>query len=265
MQKTLLSVITLMLLSIGVNAQTTASPGKTSSVFFGLNFDLGVPIGDFKTYNDEVAAGGGFNIFFQPSHKIPFLIGFDLAILGNGHKTQRETLVAEIKAGDIVIETLYFPLRAETSNVITKGSLNLRLQSPTNFFKPYIDGLVGFNHFSTTTSIYDESEELYFSEDDNPLITSSSQNSSWTYSYGGALGLMIEINENMLIDLRFAYTFGGEAEYYVEDDIDQWDIEFNTTLAPDDDIDPDEITIAAYPKQSKTDLVLGSIGLTFKF
>lgn len=265
MQKTLLALSFLLLLAAATKAQTTHPTGKTSNVFFGLNFDLGIPTGEFKTFNDEIAAGGGFNIFFQPSHKIPVLIGFDLAFLGNGFKIQRETLVAEIKAGDVVIETLYFPLRAETYNTITKGNLNLRVQSPTKFFKPYIDGLVGFNHFRTATSIYDESEELYFSEADNPLISSTVQNSSWTFSYGGALGLMVELNENMLIDVRFAYTMGGEAEYYVEDDIEEWEIEFNTSLAPEEEIDPEDISIAAFPKESKTDMILGTIGLTFKF
>jgi len=265
MKKIILTLTIVVSTVVFSKAQTTAAPGKTFNVFFGLNFDLGIPNGEFKTINDEIAVGGGFNLFFQPSYKIPVLIGFDLAFLGNGRKTQRETLVAEIKAGDVVIETLYFPLRAETYNSITKGHLNLRVQSPTKFFKPYIDGLVGFNHFGTTTSIYDESEELYFSEDDNPLISSTSQNSSWAFSYGGAVGLMVEINENMLIDVRFAYTLGGEAEYYVEDDIEQWEIEFNTSLAPDEEIDPDDISIAAFPKESKTDMILGTVGLTFKF
>ncbi|MFI5172396.1 MAG: hypothetical protein ACHQFW_08395 [Chitinophagales bacterium] len=247
-----------------MHAQTTHAV-KSSAVFFGLDFQLGIPIHDFKNYNDDVAVGGGFNLFFQPSVKIPFLIGFDLGFMNNGYKSQDETLTADIVAGGTVIETLYIPLRIETSNSITTGHLDLRVQSPTKFFKPYIDGLIGFNHFSTSTSIYDESEEYYLSEADNPLITTSKQNSDWTFSYGGAAGLMVEMSESFLIDLRIAYTMGGEASYYVEDDIDEWDVVITTVPSDPDDISDDDIAIAAIPKYSKTDMIIGTVGVAFKF
>ena len=156
-------------------------------------------------------------------------------------------------------------MRIETSNTISTGHLNLRVQSPTKFFKPYVDGILGFNNFSTKTSIYDESEEYYLSEEDNPLITSSKQNSDWTFSYGGAAGLMIELNENMLIDLRVAYSLGGNASYFVEDDIDEWEVVFNTIPTSQEEVDEEDISIAAFPKESKTDMILGTVGITFKF
>ncbi|MBK8343452.1 MAG: hypothetical protein IPL12_09160 [Bacteroidetes bacterium] len=264
MQKFTLALI-LSLFVIGSSQAQTSTANKKSAVYFGMGFGLGFPFGEFKTFNDEVAPGGAFSLYFQPDKKIPVLIGFDMAILGNGHRSQTETLTAEITAGGTVIDVLYFPLRAETNNLITKGNVNLRVQAPTNIFKPYIDGLVGFNHFGTTTSIYDESEEYYFSEEDNPLITSSSQNSSWAFSYGGAVGLMVGINESLFIDLRFAYTLGSTAEYFVEDDIDQWDIEFSNTFVSEGDIDESDISIAAVPKESKTDMMVGTIGVSFKF
>lgn len=245
-------------------AQTT-HPAKSSSVFFGINFDLGIPINEFKTYNDEVAVGGGFNLFFQPSNKIPVLVGFDLAFMNNGFKTEDKTLTADIVVDDVVIDQLLFPMRIETSNTISTGHLNLRFQSPTKFFKPYLDGIIGFNNFSTTTSIYDESEEYYLSEEDNPLITSSKQNSDWTFSYGGAAGLMIELSETILIDLRVAYSLGGNASYFVEDDIDEWEVVFNTIPTTQEDVDEEDISIAATPKESETDMILGTIGLTFRF
>jgi opacity protein-like surface antigen len=251
--------------SLSAKAQSTIAPPQNTSVFFNLNFDMGIPMHEFKTYNDEIAVGGGFSLFFQPSNKIPVLVGFDLAIMGNGHKIQNETLTADIVAGTTVIETLYFPMRVETYNNITKGNLHLRVQSPTKFFKPYVDGMVGFNHFSTNTSIYDESEEYYLSEEDNPLITSSQQNSSWALSYGGAAGLMVQLKENVFIDVRCAYTLGTEAEYYVEDDIENWEITFNTIPTSQTDVSDEDIDISAVKKQSTTDMVLGTVGVTFKF
>ena len=209
--------------------------------------------------------GGGFNVFFQPSIKIPVLVGFDLSFMNNGHKSQEETLIAEITAGGTVIETLYLPLRVETYNTISTGHLNLRLLSPTKFFKPYLDGSIGFNNFSTNTSIYDESEEYYLSDADNPLITTSKQNSDWTFSYGGAAGLMVELIDNFLSDLKVAYMKGGEASYYVEDDIDEWEVVFTTIPTDPDDINDDDISIAAVPKTSKTDMIIGTDGVAFLF
>lgn len=265
MRLTLPIFISACILTSNLQAQSTIAPPANTSVLFNINFDLGIPMNEFKTYNDEVAAGGGFSLFFQPSNKIPVLVGFDMAFMGNGHKTQHETLTADIVAGTTVIETLYFPMRVETYNMITTGDVHLRVQSPTNFFKPYLDGMVGFNHFGTNTSVYDESEEYYLSEEDNPLITSSQQNSSWSLNYGGALGMMVQLNENIFLDVRCAYTFGGEAEYYVEDDIENWEIEFNTVPTSQDDVSDEDIDISAIKKQSHTDMIMGTIGLTFKF
>ena len=264
MQKFTLALILSCLVVGGASAQTSTLNPK-SDVYFGLGFALGFPFGEFKTYNDEVAPGGGFSLYYQPDKKIPVLVGFDLSILGNGRQSVTETLTAQITAGGTVIDELYFPLRTEISNTIVKGHFNLRIQSPTEVFKPYVDGLVGFNHFGTTTSIYDESEEYYFSEEDNPLITSSSQNSSWAFSYGGAAGFMVQFSETWFLDVRFAYTMGSEAEYFVEDDIEEWDVEFSTDFISQDEIDEEDISIAAVPKESRTNMMVGTIGFSFRF
>ena len=247
MQKLVLATLITLIGTSFVTAQTT-HPAKSSAVFLGLNFDLGIPINDFKNQNDNIAAGGGFDLYFQPSVKIPVLIGFDLGFLNNGYKVQHQTLYADIVSGGTVIQTLSFPLRVETTNSISTGHLNLRLQSPTKFFKPYVEGVIGFNHFSTNTSIYDESEEYYLSQQDNPLITSANQNSDWTFSYGAAGGLLVEVGENILINARGSYTRGGAAEYYVKDDIDNWEIVFNTVPTSSTDASGDDIDISAVKK-----------------
>lgn len=257
-------VLTTLTATQKAQAQTTHAV-QTYTVFLGLDLDMGIPINAFSDYNDHIAVGGGFNLFFQPTNKIPVLVGFDLGFLNNGYKMERQTLYADIVAGGTVIDQLEFPLRIETSNTITTGHINLRVQSPTRFFKPYIDGLIGFNNFSTNTSIYDESEEYYLSEEDNPLITRANQNSSWTFSYGAAAGLMVELNENILLDIRAAYTRGGEATYFVKDDIENWVVEFSTVPTSADTADESEIDISAVPKESTTDMVQGAVGITIKF
>ncbi len=264
MQKFTLVLGISFLSAISAFGQTTHSV-KSNAVYLGLGLDMGIPINEFSTYNDHIAVGGGFDLFFQPSVKIPVLVGFDLGFLGNGYKVQRQTLYADIVVGGTVIDQLAFPLRVETSNTISTGHVNLRILSPTRFFKPYVDAQLGFNNFSTNTSVYDESEEYYLSEADNPLITSSNQNSSWTFSYGAAAGLMVELNENILIDIRAAYTKGGEATYFVKDDIDNWEIEFSSVPTSADDTTDAEIDISALPKESTTDMIQGSVGIVIKF
>ena len=51
-------VLFILIVSTTVKSQTT-HPVKSSAVFFGLDFALGSPVHEFKTYNDDVAAGGG--------------------------------------------------------------------------------------------------------------------------------------------------------------------------------------------------------------
>ena len=69
----------------------------------------------------------------------------------------------------------------------------------------------------------------------------------------------------MLIDLRVAYSLGGNASYFVEDDIDEWEVVFNTIPTSQEEVDEEDISIAAFPKESKTDMILGTVGITFKF
>ncbi len=263
MQKKFTYLILCILTSSLLNAQGRAN--KSNAFYFDLGFDLGIPMQEFKNFNDDVAFGGGFGFFYQPSVKIPILIGADFAFMNNGYKMQRETLYVDIVAGGTVIDQLDIPMRIETSNSINTGHLDIRFLSPTKFFKPYLDAFIGFNNFTTNTEIWDESEEYYLSEADNPLITRSNQNSDWTYNYGGAAGLMVEVGPNFLINVRVAYQLGGEAQYFVEDDIEDWEVTFSSVPTSEDDIDEDDLDISAIPKQSTTDMILGTVGIAFKF
>ncbi|HRF76057.1 MAG TPA: hypothetical protein PLB46_05770 [Chitinophagales bacterium] len=58
---------------------------------------------------------------------------------------------------------------------------------------------------------------------------------------------------------------GSKAEYYVEDDIEQWEISYNSSILSEEEIDEDDISIAATPKESRTDMMVGTVGISFKF
>lgn len=238
---------------------------KQSFVYAGLGFELGVPIHDFATYNDNAFPGGAFSLFYQPAGKVPLLIGADFGYLGMGYKTDNPTLHADIVANGTVIQSIDIPLRVETTNSAFTGRLDFRVLSPTKYFKPYIDAFAGFNSFSTSTSIYDESEENYLSDADNPLITRTNVNNSWTYTYGAAGGMLVELGKSFLIDVRLAYAMGGAANYYTRDDISDWTVEFSTVPTDPNDLNSDDISISAVPKRSVTDMIQGSIGIALRF
>lgn len=254
-----------ILLSASLQAQTAQTRNQRGAGYFGAGLLLDVPVQQYKEFNDEIGAGIGISFLYQPSIDIPLLAGIDIGFIGNGNKTQYETIYADVTVGGTVIDELEFPFRIETNNSIFTGHFMLRALAPIKYFKPYIDGIVGFNNFSTNTSIYDESEEHYFSEDDNPLITQKNQISDWTLSYGGAFGLMVQLGSSFFIDVRCAYAIGGEADYYTEDDIENWDVEFTTTPSTTDDLGSEDIDISAIPKRSETTMLQPSLGVMFRF
>lgn len=261
MKKTLL----LILLFICTIHQLQAQSNFNGAGYFGIDFIMGAPMGEYKTYNDRLSAGLNLNFFYQPSIDIPLMVGLDLGFMGNGSEYQDETLYVDLTVGGTVIDQMVIPFSIETHNNIFNGHFLLRAMAPIKYFKPYVDGIVGFQNFSTTTSIYDESEEHYFSEEDNPLITTKTQLSDWALAYGGAFGFLVQCNENFFINLRCAYLLGSKADYYTDNDIQNWDIEFSANPSSPDDLDEDDISVHAIPKHSETDVLMPSLGITFRF
>lgn len=133
-----------ILLSVLSFAQSNS---KNGSGYFGINLMGGVPMGEFSNYNEDMAIGVGINFFYQPSDNIPVLVGLDLNFLGNGTNVQDETITAEIKVGETVIDEIVFPFRIETHNSIFTGHFITRVVAPIKYFKPYVDGIVGFQNF----------------------------------------------------------------------------------------------------------------------
>jgi hypothetical protein len=262
-------IVLFLLILLSITIAFTQTSGHTSSAkgagYFGIGLLAGAPLQEYKTYNDELAIGLGINGFYQPARNVPVMVGLHLGFLGAGNKTQYENLTAQIIVDDVVIDELNFPFRIVTNNSIFIAQCNLRAYAPIKYIKPYIDGAVGFNNFHTTTSVYDESEEYYFSEEDNPLITQKTQLSEWALSYGGAGGIMVQCGENFFIDVRCAYMIGGEADYYTEDDIENWQVEFTSTPTGTSDLSEDDIAVSAVPKHSETTMLQPSIGVLFRF
>ncbi|HPE96416.1 MAG: hypothetical protein H6548_06355 [Chitinophagales bacterium] len=255
-------LLSLLLLSpVALIAQTNGQG------LFGVDLVIGLPQDEFKEVNKDALVGVMVNFLYQPSPDIPISIGGDLGWMGNGRKVQYEELTADITAGGVLIDQLYFPLRIETSNNVFTGHLLVRATAPTKIFKPYAEGFVGFNNFFTTTAIYDESEEFYFSEEDNPLITSQSQSSDWGLSYGGAAGVLVELGQTVMLNLRCAYNLGTTVQYYTRDDIQNWEVEVNNISSGSGgyEFDEDNVDVSAIPKSSSITMIQPTVGIAFRF
>jgi hypothetical protein len=107
-------------------------------------------------------------------------------------------------------------VRVNTTNNFILGHAILRLQPNTGVFRPYLQGMVGFNYLFTETKIENENNV-------GQEVASSTNLSDGAFSYGGGAGLMFMVYHpndgsisDVYLDLGARYIFGGEAEYLKE-------------------------------------------------
>ena len=196
---------------------------------------VGFPQGEFEDHVDN--AGVGLNFFAGLGlGRSPFVIGLDGGFLIYGFERRSEPFSTTIP--DVYVDV-------ETSNAIAMGHLLLRVQPPTGFVQPYVDGLVGFKYFFTETSIRDEDDYDY-------TIASSTNFDDAALSYGFGGGLDVAIHQGrknmVLINVGARYLFGTEAEYLQEGSIERRN--GRVTYIVD---------------RSETNLLITQLGITLKF
>ena len=197
---------------------------------------VGFPQGEFEDHVDD--AGVGLNFFVGLGlGRTPFVIGLDGGFLIYGHERRSEPFSTTIP--DVYVDV-------ETNNAIAMGHLLVRLQPPTGFVQPYLDGLVGFKYFFTETSIHDEDYNGEFA------IASSTNFDDAALSYGIGGGLDVAIHQGrkamVLINVGARYLFGTEADYLQEGAIERRDGRAFYTF-----------------DRSETDLLVTQLGITLKF
>lgn len=259
-------IVSALLFSIPSIAQTN-NPTKNHRVFYGdIGLELGIPMKDFADSTNAIGFGFGGGVMYQPSNKIPFLIGGDAGLMIYGNNTQRQTLYANITAGTTVIDQLVIPLRFETTNSMFNMHLRARLMAPTTVVRPYVDGIAGFNSMFTSTSLYDESEQHYFSSEDDPLITSSTESADITYQVGYGGGILIDLVKNMHLNLQANYFFGGNISYFDANKTDNWDISLSSSsIVNPSDLSSSDLNFNAVPTTSKSDMLQFNLNLCFDF
>jgi hypothetical protein len=212
---------------------------------WGINGQGVFPQGEFKDNISNIGGGLGLEFTYLPA-TMPFGIGASFGYLVYGSEKFHETI--QTKNAD-------FNVDVTTTNSIILGHLLFRFQIKQGKVRPYLDGLIGFNHITTDTKIKDP--DFW----DDGVRTNNIDDT--VLSYGGGFGLMVKVYEGswkkvkqttkkkkweLLIDLRIRYIRGNEGEYLKEGSI----------FRVDDELFYDV-------NKSRTDLITAQLGVSFNF
>lgn len=182
-----------------------------------INLQVIAPQNEFQESID--ATGGGINL--QGLYRFPdspFGLGLDFNFNNFGRDTRDEPISSTIP--DLRV-------RVENEYNLVQGFMVAKVQPQDGVFRPYAEGLAGFNYFYTQTSI-----ENRGNQSDEPIATDTNFE-DWAFAWGGGGGLMIRVfdrrnsvnysSENPVaagyINLGVRYLNGSEAEYLREGSI----------------------------------------------
>ncbi|MEO7801303.1 MAG: hypothetical protein ABIR81_04850 [Ginsengibacter sp.] len=187
-------VCTCILVTINACAQKFTS---------SLNLQLAVPQGEYKEANRESGLGARLNFLYRPSPVVPIKIGIEAGMQVKGSTSQ-------YFAGYVF--GFYEEYKLTASNNIASLNFVTRLQPlKPNKVKPFVDAIAGWNIFFSTVST--ESLSYYNSADQS---YSKSSKAKWAFNYGAAAGLDIPLNrrDELGMELKVAYVFGSNSDYY---------------------------------------------------
>ena len=240
-RKKILTILILFLISIVFSLNAHAQ-----EFHFDLDFNVGAPQGEFSDEIDRLGWGlglmGGYKI-----PETPLMVGLDFGFMNFGVETRNEPLSTTIP--DITVEV-------ENSYNLVTGNLLFRLSGPPSTFRPYVDGLFGFNYFFTQTVLR---ERGAFSEEDI-IRDTNFEDTALSYGFGTGVNLRVYKNQNrddltnnmklgaVYLNAGVRYMFGREAEYLQEGSItrENGNVSFDVS-------------------RSETDLLYFKFGVNFTF
>jgi len=207
-------------------SNVTMLPSRFS---FGGDLTLSQPKGEFA---NNVPNGYGFDLtgMFRLDPQGYFNLRADLGGVRYGHERQR---VGFPVSGRVAVDL-------NTDNQIGFGAFGVQLQIPDGWFRPYANAAVAATYFWTESSISgaDNSESF--------LQTTNLDDWSHAWVFGG--GVMIPFGRSIgALNLGARYHYGASATYLKEGDI----------------TDNPNGSINLNPRNSKTDLVLWQLGVSF--
>lgn len=218
----------------GARAELTAGGGLT----------LGWPRGDFSE-QVNFAWGGSARAgwsFMQGSAVAPTLFA-DIGYLNYGRERRVEPFSMTIP--DVVVDVV-------TNNYMLLVSPGFQVAARRGPVRPYGETFFGLTYIATRTSI----ENRGFAGSDPIAVSTNFSDFTWNFGLGGGVQIPVwkrpeptggEMNE-ALIDLKFSYVFGGNAEYLKKGSIrrELGSVEYDTV-------------------HSATDMIQVRIGASFRF
>jgi hypothetical protein len=159
----------------------------------------------------------------------PLMVGLDVGVLHHGHTTGEVPFSSTVDP--------WMPAEVTTSTNVLQAHLSLRLQPRTGWFRPYVEGLIGFKYLFTRTSIGEEVFEVDVGDEeslDDGLgseiasstdIASSANYDDLALSGGAGAGVDIRVFQQdgaattvqaVSLNLGVRYLLGTEAEYRAE-------------------------------------------------
>ena len=253
------SILTLCLL--GLLALCTANTSQ-AQIHFGVNLSGGFPLNEFQEENPNTGFGVNANVFFPFAPGIPVYIGFDFGFQGMGTRNVQKGINVNILTTSIPIN-----FDIATSNSMINGHAILKAKIPLPLVQPYAEGLIGFKHFYTRTSIKDitsTSSIINVAElRRNSELAGRTLQRSTALSYGFGGGFQIMFGGGQFgLNLGARYLLGGSASYYTKEDIQ----DFKVTVTTNNGATKKELgsTVGGTqitPRKSRTDMLLAHLGI----
>jgi hypothetical protein len=207
-------------------SNVTTLPSRFS---FGGDLALSQPKGEFA---NNVPNGYGFDLtgMFRLDPQGYFNLRADLGGVRYGHERVR---VGFPISGRVAVDL-------NTDNQIGFGAFGVQLQIPDGWFRPYANAAVAATYFWTESSIS--------GADNSEAFDQTTNLDDWSHAWVFGGGVMIPFGKSIgALNLGARYHYGASATYLKEGDI---------TDNPDGSINLN-------PRNSKTDLVLWQLGVSF--
>lgn len=197
----------------------------------GINLLVGEPVGEFDEY---VGAGVGVDFFGRlPLDRRGILsLRGDLGFIIYGHESKRvcfQGVGCRVQA------------RLQTTNNIFMGGIGPELAIPMERARPYINAVMGFSYFSTTSSL----EDIWGGEDS--FSTENLGDGTVSWGIGGGVEINLHRGRTPIdLNLGFRYHENGTVKYLTKGAI----------------LDHPDGSITLYPIVSDANLVSYQIGIT---
>lgn len=206
-----------------------------------LNFLVGYPQNEFRRNVDRTFYGLSGEFFYHfPSS--PLALGISLEYLNYGSERRVEPLSYDIP--DVLVDVT-------TRNSLFSTAAVVRISPVEGAFRPYVEGLVGFNYLFTATSVSDDGS---WSED----FATTTNLDDWSLTYGAGAGAVVRALDirshggrslfSLQLEAGVRYLKGRAAEYLKQGSIRR-----------------EHGSLWFEPMISETDLLKTHLGLVFRF